>query len=227
MIRSQLSPQGGAAQAAPTGTPLEPPPAFFDDAHRALLNDRRLQFTFEEFTPPQVEPPDWLDPVWRFFDAIAPFLGYVFWAGVGVGGFIVVYMIVTEVIRRRPRRLASAKVEAAAPKPEYRPAPSRAHALLSEADRLAAEGRYSEAVRVLLHRSIEDIERAFSMIIGPGLTAREIGALDPLSPRGRDVFADIARAVETSLFGGRPLGVEDFVRCRDAYASFALPGSKR
>jgi hypothetical protein len=192
-----------------------------------LLNDRRLQFTFEEYTPPQTEPPDWLDPVWRFIDAIAPFLGYVFWAGVIFGIALILYMIVTELIRRQPRRRARATSEAAPPKPQYRPAPARAQALLGEADRLAAEGRYSEAVRVLLLRSIEDIERAFAMIIGPGLTAREIGLLDRLSPQGREVFAGIARAVETSLFGGRPLGADDFARCRDAYASFALQGAKR
>jgi len=226
MVSSQLGPTE-AVQAAQGGLPLAPPPPSFDEAHRALLEDRRLQFSFEEFVAPEMAPPSWLDPLWQFFEVIAPFLGYVFWAGVVIGVLIVVYMIVTELIRRRPRRLASAKAEAPAPKPEYRPAPARAHALLSEVDRLAAEGRYSEAVRVLLHRSIEDIERAFSMIIGPSLTAREIGVLEPLSPRGRDVFAGLARAVEASLFGGRPLGADDFARCRDAYASFALQGAKR
>jgi hypothetical protein len=226
-VRSQLSAGGDAVQSPRTGAALEPPPPSFEDAHRALLEDRRLQFSFEEFQPPQVDAPDWLEPLWRFFEGIAPFLSYVFWAGVAIGVIVIVYMIAMELYRRRPRRRARAKVEAPAPKPEYRPAHARAQALLSEADRLAAEGRYSEAVRVLLHRSVEDIERAFAMIIGPSLTAREIGALEPLSPHGRSVFGGIARAVEMSLFGGRPLGADDFARCREAYAGFALQGGKR
>jgi hypothetical protein len=226
-VSSQLSADSGAVQVPRTGPALEPPPPAFEDAHRQLLEDQRLQFSFEAFTPPEIDAPDWLEPVWRFFEGIAPFLSYVFWAGVAIGGLIIVYMIVMELYRRRPRPRASAKAEAPAPKPEYRPAHARAQALLSEADRLAAEGRYSEAVRVLLHRSIEDIERAFATIIGPSLTAREIGALEPLSPQGRSVFGGIARAVELSLFGGRPLGAEDFARCREAYAGFALQGAKR
>jgi hypothetical protein len=244
LIKPELSAQGGGGYAAgapvgapaplvpppPTPVPADPLPANFDDVHRQLLTDSRLQFEFSQMQAPEPqERPSWLDDFAHWFEAAAPFLEYVFWAGVGVIVLLVLYVIVSEIIRRWPQRSRKQKVEApaAVAKPEYRPANVRAQALLEEADRLAAEGRYGEAARVLLHRSIEDIERAFSLAIGPGLTSREIGALEPLSTQGRSVFSGIARAVETSLFGGRPLSADDYGRCRESYAAFALQSGRR
>jgi len=130
---------------------------------------------------------------------------------------------VREILRRLPAQWRLGKKQAQeTPKPVFRPTATRARALLEEADRLASEGRYSEAVRVLLHRSIEDIERAFPVTISPAQTSREIARLEPLSAQGRDVFTGIAQAVETSLFGGRALDAARFAECRAAYASFAL-----
>jgi hypothetical protein len=210
----------GPQQAANTGGA----DGAFAAAHAELRADRTLQFQMEPLTPP--EPPAWLEPIARFIQAIAPFLSYVFWAGVVIVAALVLYVIVIEIMRRMPGRKKDTETEAQ-PAPVYRPAAARAKALLEEADRLAAQGRYSEAARVLLHRSIEDLEQVFSLAIGPGLTSREIARLDPLSAQGRDVFSGIARAVETSLFGGCALGAGDFAQCREAYASFALQGSRR
>ncbi len=196
----------------------------FAAAHAELRADQSLQFQMDALVPP--EPPAWLEPLARFLQAIAPFLVYVFWAGVAVVVLLILYVIGTEIMRRLPGRKQDSVTEAQ-PAPAYRPAYARAKALLEEADRLAAQGRYSEAARVLLHRSIEDLEQVFSLAIGPGLTSREIARLDPLSPQGRDVFSGIARAVEMSLFGGRALGANDFAQCREAYASFALQGTRR
>ena len=133
--------------------------------------------------------------------------------------------IAAEIVRRLPEKAAHGDI--AQPQPQYRPTAARARALLEEADRLAAEGKYNEAARVLRHRSIEDLENAFAMTIGLDLTSREIARLEPLSGEGRNVFMRIARAVEVSLFGGRALNAEDFRSCREAYASFALGGASR
>jgi hypothetical protein len=92
----------------------------------------------------------------------------------------------------------------------------------AEAKRLIAERRYEEAVRVLLHRSINDIEDAFPTLVAPSLTAREIGMLEQLSARGREVFSRIARAVETSLFGGHSLDAGEFAECRRVYVEFVF-----
>lgn len=190
-------------------------------AHQAMRADHNLQFQFQDYRPSP--PPPWLDGFARFLRAIAPYLQYVFWIGVALILALILFVVMREVAQRWGL-ISFRKKPAKAPEPvpAFRPSASRARALLEEADRLAAEGRYSEAVRVLLHRSIEDIERAYPITIGPAATSREIARLEPLSQNGRDVFGRIAQAVETSLFGGRPLDAQRFAECRAAYSSFAL-----
>ena len=189
-------------------------------AHQALRADPNLQFNFPEIQPPP-PPPPWAEALGRFLRLIAPLLNDIFWAGAALIVGLILFFLIRESARRWPG-FGKRKQAAAAPAPLFQPTTARARALLEEADRLAREGRYSEAARVLLHRSIEDIENAFRLSIGPAATSREIAQLDPLSPRGRDVFTRIALAVETSLFGGRALDASGYAACREAYSDFAL-----
>jgi len=190
-----------------------------------MLRDQQLQFHFTEPTPPQT-PPDWVEPLTQFLRAIGPFLGYVFWGGVAIIVLVIAYALFSEIRRRMPARGEKAQ-RPAPPTPDYRPTVVRARALLEEADQLASEGRYGEAARVLLHRSVEDFESVLSIAIGPALTSREIARLDRLSPQGRTTFSGIASAVERSLFGGQALTASQYAECREAYASFALQGVRR
>jgi hypothetical protein len=193
----------------------------FERLHRELMADPSLQFHFERADVPQ-PPPDWLEPLIRLIQALAPFLNYIFWAGIALALGFIVYMLVREVMRRLPQSVEGAKAEEDVPVPEYRPAAIRAHALLEEADRLAAAGRFGEAVRVLLHRSIEDMETVFPAAIMPSMTSREISTIGHLSNHGRSTFTKIAQAVERSLFAGRPLTADIYADCRQAYEGFAL-----
>jgi len=190
-------------------------------AHRALRADPSLQFHFAEYAPAP-PPPPWMEALQRFLTSIAPILNVVFWAGAALIVALILFFLVREAARRWPMFSKKQKEAKPAPTPAFQPNAARARALLEEADRLAREGRYSEAARVLLHRSIEDIEQAFLITIGPAATSREIARLDPLSPKGRDVFSRIALAVETSLFGEQPLDATRYAECRAAYADFAL-----
>jgi hypothetical protein len=220
---------GSAAMSKTPGGEAAPPPGADDAlarAHAALLQDNQLQFHFAQ-TPPRPDPPAWLEPIARLLSALAPFLQYLFWGGVIIIAGFVLYTLINEIMRRMPAR--ARKQKAAAPEEErvYKPTAAHARALLEEADRLAAEGRYGEAVRVLLHRSVADLERVFALAIGPALTSREIARLPPLSEEGRSVFSGIAAAVEMSLFGGQPLEASRFRACREAYAAFASRGGRR
>jgi hypothetical protein len=196
----------------------------FAAAHAAMLRDQQLQFHFTEFTPPQT--PSWVEPLSQFLRAIGPFLGYVFWGGVAIIALVIGYALFSEIRRRMPTRGKKTQMPAP-PAPDYRPTVVRARALLEEADRLASEGRYGEAARVLLHRSVEDFENVLKITIGPALTSREIARLDRLSPQGRTTFSGIASAVERSLFGGQALTAPQYSECREAYASFALQAARR
>jgi hypothetical protein len=193
----------------------------FERLHRDLLLDSTLQFAFEQPEAPQ-PPPSWLEPLARLIEFLAPYMTYIFWAGVAVVAAMIVYAVATELIRRLPREGSEPRPEPETPVAEFRPAAERARALLEEADRLASEGRYGEAARVLLHRSIEDMDAAFPATIAPSMTSREISMLAYLSGQGRATFVKIAQAVEFSLFAGRALSAEQFAECRRAYQSFAL-----
>ena len=100
-------------------------------------------------------------------------------------------------------------------------------AWLREADALAADGRFAEAIRQLLFRSVEDIGKRRPRLVRPALTSRELAASDALPGAARSLFAGIAAKVEHSLFGRRAVSEGDWRDARAAYAEFALPGSWR
>src|SRR5262245_57243092 len=127
----------------------------FEAAHRHLLANSDLQFKFA-VPPPEPEPPAWLKALGEMLQFLAPVLNIIFWGGIILIAGLLIYLILQEILRRLPGAPKAAKAVAAPRKPEFRPTAARAQALLEEADRLARDGRFSEAARVLLHRSIND-----------------------------------------------------------------------
>ncbi|MEL6530458.1 MAG: hypothetical protein AAGK01_13625 [Pseudomonadota bacterium] len=95
-------------------------------------------------------------------------------------------------------------------------------ALLEDADKLAAEGRFDEATHLLLKRSVNQIATARPDWVEPSSTARELAALPALSDAARGAFRTIAERVERSLFALRSLDRGDWEAARSAYAEFAL-----
>lgn len=192
----------------------------FARAHAQMLHDKALQFAFVSRTPP--EPPSWLKAIAEFFKAIAPVLGWAFWIGLGLMLLAILFFIGRELIRVRWPEKKKPKGERTTPA-DWRPEPARARALLEDADKLAAEGRYAEAAHLLLYRSIEDIDERRPRAVRPALTARDISSLEGLPAAARTAFKVIAEVVERSFFGGREVGAPDFVACRQAYEAFAFP----
>ena len=121
-------------------------------------------------------------------------------------------------LKKKPARTKSAPAD-------WRPTEAVARALLDEADKLAAAGRYAEAARLLLHRSIEEIEGRRPRLVRPALTSREISGLPDIPEAARTTFAAIAAVVERSFFGGRDVDAAGFAECRRTYEAFAFPGA--
>jgi len=126
-------------------------------------------------------------------------------------------------VRDRRRAPGGQKEPEASLQPEAAPA----LALLGQADALAADGHYGEAARLILHRSIEDIEARRPALVRPALTSRDIAGLPALPGGPRAAFARIAMLVERSLFARRALGADDWRDCRAAYQEFAFAESWR
>jgi hypothetical protein len=211
----------GAHQAATAGFD----PAALSALHARLLRDRDLQFAFPAVrTPSPFRQPDWLkaleDLIVRAFEAAWPVLKVLFWVGLALGAVLVLWLIGRELWGVRFARRRRAKAARATPA-DWRPDPLRAAALLENADRLAAQGRFDMAVRLILHRGVEDIDHRRPHAVRPALTARDIAALEAIPPAARTAFARIAAVVEFSAFAGRPIGEAAFARCRQAYEAFA------
>jgi len=219
------------ALAAQQGVFAGPPPSpqALRAAQAQLLRDPSLQFGFGKAQlPPRTELPGWLKAIFQaigdVLNAIAPFLGWIFIGGLAAALAVVLFFILREFARTRWPDLFKKKRRAAKPA-AWRPDAVVARALLEEADKLAAAGRYAEAVRLILHRSIEEIEGRRPRLVKPAYTAREIGRLTDIPENARSVFVGIAGVVEKSFFGGQGLDADGFAACRKAYETFAFPGA--
>jgi hypothetical protein len=191
-------------------------------AHARLLKDDSLQFDRIGFDRMEVKAPDWLHWIGDVLKFIAPVLQWVFWIGLAMVVGLILYAIAREILRMRvpPAKPVKPKVVAEA---QWRPDAQAARNLLADADELAARGLYAEAAHLLLLRSVQDIEQRQPRAVRVSLTTREIARLKALPDAARPAFDLIGRMVERSLFGGAPVGVQDFADCRQAYEAFALP----
>lgn len=194
----------------------------FEAAHAAVAGDPSLQFEVAAIPPPPTMP-DWLAALFNFIGELGPLLRVVFWIGIAAIVLAILWFIGREMLRIRfPERH---KPSAPSGEGDWRPAPGAALALLSDADALAEQGRYDEAVHLILLRSIGDIDGRLPNTVRPALTARDIAGLQRLPATARPAFSLIARAVEASLFGGRAVDRAAFTECRQAYEAFAFPGA--
>ena len=198
---------------------------------QALRGDEQIQFS-PLTLPEQSPPPGWLADVAEFlawlFSPLVDVLGAL-GRVLGLSGQAIMWLLLAGAVAlvaillvRHVRTLAARRGEAVAAAPEWAPDAGEALALLDDADRLAAEGRYDEATHLLLRRSVGQIAAARPGLLEPSSTAREIAALAALPETARRAFAVIAERVERSLFALRGLSADDWHAARAAYAEFAL-----
>lgn len=185
-----------------------------------------IQFAPLPPPPPPAGPPDWLVALMRWLDRVFGPLGQMLGQGwsmieialivLAVGAMVwVAVALLYPLWRARRRRPRDADTG-------WMPDRAAALALLEDADRLAAEGRFDEAAHLLLQRSVGQIAQARPDWLAPSSTAREIGAIAALPAAARRAFGTIAALVERSLFGLRRLSGADWQVARTAYADFAL-----
>lgn len=203
--------------------PADIAPPGFNEAHKHLLADKTIQFSFP-IIPKPVEPPTWLFALGRFFgnilSALGPFGFYIFWGLLALLLGFILLLILQQLgyINWRRNRTGVAIDEDA---PFWDDAPARR--LLQEADSLATQGRYEEAAHLLLLRSFEDIQHRRPYLLKPASTARDMARSEGLPTAARETFGTIAHHVEASLFGGARLDEGRWALCRAAYATFIHP----
>jgi hypothetical protein len=90
-------------------------------------------------------------------------------------------------------------------------------AVLGAADELAAQGRFVEAMHVLLLQALADIRQRLDEQFADSLTSREILRSTKLSDAGRAPLRDIVDRVELTYFGQRPAELPDYQACRASF----------
>lgn len=201
-----------------------------DAALDGYLEDEALQ-TERPIAAPEPPPQfkDWgnssggdMSGIGAFFGAIGQVLFYAF-IGLGIIAVLyVLYLVFGEGFTLRGKQKDKAADPDISVVPDLSPDAERAQGLLEDADALAAEGRYAEAVHLLLFRSIDDIQEKRQGVVARSLTSREIGALGGLPDRVRAALSPIIRIVERSFFGGRPVDQPGWEEARAAYQTFAF-----
>lgn len=177
--------------------------------------------------PKPPKPPEWLE---RLLNWLGDMLGpggewlarnwpVLKWALAAIGIALLLYLL-----WRLLAPLLGWKRKVVPQQEEWTPDHAEALALLEDADALAAQGRFDEATRLLLKRSVGQISLARPDWLEPSSTAREIASLPALPERARKAFGVIADRVERSLFALRPLDLPDWQAARTAYADFAVTG---
>ena len=209
-------------------------------AHRALRAGGDVQFDMVP-APGRPPPPAWLKalgewlewalaPVGRFLRWIAsfmpdaPYARIFLWTMIAALAALLIWMVVDRIrhgVWRLPRWRRRVAASIAVDEDAWTPDAAPARAWLEEADALAGQGRYAEAVHHLLLRSVEDMARRRPQIVRPALTSRDLARAKGIPPAPRRLFAEIAAVVERSLFGGRAIDAQEWDRCRHAYADFA------
>jgi hypothetical protein len=86
--------------------------------------------------------------------------------------------------------------------------------ILLTADELAGEGRYVEAMHVLLLKGLADIRQRLNEQFADSLTSREIMRRARLSEAGSAALRDIVLGVERTYFGEHPAGPPEYEACR-------------
>lgn len=190
-----------------------------------LRADETIQFQPIEIPEPEPREPNWLERLFEWLGELLspagealgvswPVFKWVLIGAAVLGVLFLLWQLFGPMLERAPR----AETQAA----EWSPQRQDALALLEDADRLAADGRYDEATHLLLRRSVGQIAEARPDWVEPSSTARELAALPALPTAARAAFAIIAERVERSLFALRALGHDDWQAAREAYADFAL-----
>ena len=210
-------------------TPVAVNDTSLPDGYEDIRSNSDIQFSPVDLEEIKPHEPSWFEEALTDFfrwlgDLLSPIgqaLAGVWPVVIGILAAFVLYLV-WKLVGPMLDKQATGKTRLPEAEPEWQPDREESLALLEDADRLAAEGRYEEAVRLLLQRSVGQIAAARPDWVDPSSTARELAALPSLSDAARRTFAVISEAVERSLWALRSLSREDWETARAAYADFAL-----
>ena len=189
----------GRAGSSFVGPSPRVPAERIDQAAKDSISALDLQTTFPRRNEPVRVP-------WRI--AVPEWL---IWTAVAVGAMVGLYLSREPLLALLGRRREHWETPAAGGD-ETAPAPGAD--ALAAADALSREGRFVEAMHLLLLQSLTDIREQLRETFADSLTSREILRGARLNPAGRSSLREIIAAVERTYFGGYPAQGDDYATCR-------------
>ncbi|MBX3442647.1 MAG: DUF4129 domain-containing protein [Planctomyces sp.] len=150
---------------------------------------------------------------------LAPVAGLgtaIYYMAIAVAVILIGLTVWTVISNRRPAALAATGVSASGLRDD---GDARgAEAWLRDADQLAAEGRWGEAIHALLLATIRLLSDEFGRPRA-SRTSRELIRQFTLQGARRTAFHDLVVASEQAVFGGRRLDEIDYAMCRERAAA--------
>jgi hypothetical protein len=140
------------------------------------------------------------------------------WIAVIVGVIILAYAFRDLIPVLRAGRSGAWDEEGAA---DLATGPRPAEVVLEAADDLAAQGRFVEAMHVLLLQALTDIRRRLDEEFADSLTSREILRSRHLSDTLRRPLREVISRVEWTYFGGHSADRDDYLACRASFSTLA------
>ena len=184
-----------------------------------MVADHSIQHALPDAVVPV--PPAWLRALFAAIQAAQPVLLLLVWAALAVALLALLWVLARRLLGRPFPWRWGMPADAADEVLAWQPDVGVARGLLREADALAAAERYGDAARLVLRRSIEDVERRRPALVQPATTSRDLAMLGILPDTARPAFAAIVEVVECSLFAGRGADQHGWSQARAAYARFA------
>jgi len=141
----------------------------------------------------------------------------------GVGGAVLAVLLAALWLARRLVERGDSGLAA-----EGVSAPTLDAGPLLDAEALAAQGRFGEAIHLLLLRTFEVLARRMGSRLAPGMTAREALVRLALPAPARPALADLVAAAETTTVAGRSASEGDYRRCAERFTVLksALAGAR-
>lgn len=99
--------------------------------------------------------------------------------------------------------------------------PAEPSIALGAADDLAAQGRFVEAMHVLLLQALAEIRRRLDEQFADSMTSREILRSNRLSDDLRRPLREVVNRVEWTYFGEHPAARDDYLACRSSFSALA------
>jgi hypothetical protein len=147
-------------------------------------------------------------PGTRFDGLDLPLLEILVYTLGGIALIVILFLIASTLIDRRRPVIADRATE------ENPPPPVRLSGEpLARAEEAAREGRFADAIHLLLLGTIEEIRGSLGYEAHPSLTSREIQRRAPLPAGAAEPLQGLVAEVEWSHFGARGADEEAYRRC--------------